>query len=67
MKILKEGILPKPSLTIYRGTCACCGCELEVTGDELENTSVGTKNTLYKCPTKNCVNWMQLHQYVTRG
>ena len=29
IKILKEGVIPKPKRIIYKATCNYCGCEFE--------------------------------------
>lgn len=52
MKILKPGVIPKP--TLYRGTCQRCGCVFEAEESELmRDQTVGGRMFTWTvgCPT----------------
>lgn len=37
IKILKEGVVPKPKRLIYKATCNYCGCEFEFETEDCLN------------------------------
>ena len=56
MKIIKKGVLPTVSGTVYTGHCANCGCIFEQNAIELStaDTTAPVKNLVVSCPTDGC-------------
>jgi hypothetical protein len=65
MKILKKGTPPPPRT--FQGTCRDCGCQIEVTLEEVTAEMIGSSNPsqvyyTVKCPTKRCNYLIAVHE-----
>lgn len=52
IKILKQGIKPKKTKTIYTAICELCGCIFEFEDEDIKGERIPNGNLFINCP--NC-------------